>query len=161
MPTAKQSAARSANAQTSTGARTFNALKHRIHAETQAIFTEFVEDLAGLTAELYDRYSPADSTERFLVDTLVKNLWRHRRLRVVETDLWLSTVDAFLDKHTEMQAATLADALAASGPAFERLQRIIICCERNYHRALKELQSLAAARRTPATRRNHSHFRLN
>jgi hypothetical protein len=157
MRTAKQSAASRANSQKSTGPRTtagkaksrYNALKHGIHAETQTIFTESVEDLAELTAELHDQYSPADSTERFLVDTLVNNEWRLRRLRVIETDLWQSAIDRFLEEHTEMQAATPADAFEASGPAFERLQRVINSCERNYHRALKDLKALAAAGKTP------------
>jgi hypothetical protein len=157
MPTAKQSAARRANAQKSHGPTTaggkaksrFNALKHGIHAESQTIFTESVEDLAELTAELHDQYSPSDSTGRFLVDTLVNNEWRLRRLRVIETDLWQSAIDRFLEKHTEMQAATPSDAFEASGPAFERLQRVINSCERNYHRALKELKTLAAAGNTP------------
>jgi hypothetical protein len=157
MRTAKQSAASRANSRKSTGPRTaagkaksrFNALKHGIHAESQTIFTESAEDLAELTAELHDQYGPADSTERFLIDTLVNNEWRLRRLRVIETDLWQSAIDRFLENHTEMQAATPADAFQASGPAFERLQRVINSCERNYHRALKELKTLAAAGNTP------------
>jgi hypothetical protein len=157
MRTAKQSAASRANSQKSTGPRTaagkansrYNAIKHGIHAETQTIFSESVEDLAELTAELHSQYSPADSTERFLVDTLVNNEWRLRRLRVVEAGLWHTAIDRFLEEHPEMQAATPADAFEASSPVFERLQRVINSCERNYHRALKDLRALAAAGRAP------------
>jgi hypothetical protein len=157
--TPKQIAASRANGRKSHGPTTtggksksrFNALKHGIHAESQTIFTESVEDLAELTAELHDQYGPADPTERFLVDALVNNEWRLRRMRVIETDLWQSAVDRFLEKHTEMQSATPGDAFEASGPAFERLQRVINSCERNYHRALKELKALAAAANSPQT----------
>jgi hypothetical protein len=81
---------------------------------------EIAGDLAELTAELHQQHRPANPTERFLVDTLIHNQWRLRRLRRAEADLW---------QH-------------APGEALERLQRIVNSCERSYHRALKELQRL-------------------
>jgi hypothetical protein len=160
MPTPKQIAASRANGQKSHGPTTsegkaksrYNALKHGIHAQSQIMF-ETAEDLAELAAELHDQYNPADSTERFLVDTLINNEWRLRRLRTVEADLWQTGVNTYLDKHPEIKGATSGDALATIGPAFERLQRIVNSCERAYHRALKELVALEVARthalRTP------------
>src|SRR5580658_10458465 len=113
MATAKQVAASRANGQKSHGPTTtegkaksrFNALKHGIHAETQIMFDETAADLAELAAELHEQYSPADPTERFLVDTLVHNEWRLRRLRNVEADLWQSAIDVHLNKHPEMEEA--------------------------------------------------------
>jgi hypothetical protein len=102
--------------------------------------------LAELAAELHDQYNPADATERFLVDTLVNNEWRLRRLRTVEADLWQTGVNTYLEKHPEIERATSGDALATIGPAFERLQRVVNSCERNYHRALKQLSVLHVAR---------------
>ena len=124
----------------------YNACRHGIQATAQVMFDEAAEDLADLTAELHLHYAPADATERFLVDTLVNNEWRLRRLRNVETDLWQTGVNAYLNTHTEMERATSGDAFATTGPAFERLQRIVNSCERNYHRALKELAALQVAR---------------
>jgi hypothetical protein len=152
--TAKQIAASRANGQKSHGATTpegkaksrYNALKHGIHAESQIMFDETAEALAELTAELHEQYSPADAAERFLVDTLISNEWRIRRLRTVEADLWQTGVNAYLEKHPEMERATSGDALATIGATFERLQRIVNSCERNYHRALKTLAALQAAR---------------
>ena len=164
MPTAKQAAASRANGQKSHGPTTaegkaksrFNALKHGIHAQAQIMFDETAEDLAELAAELHEQYAPADATERFLVDTLISNEWRLRRLRNVEADLWQAAVDAHLDNHPDMEEATSGDAFATSAPAFERLQRIVNCCERNYHRALKQLIALQVARahglRSPQTK---------
>jgi len=146
MPTAKQSAASRANARKSTGPRTefgkaasrFNALKHGIDAKQQIMFTESAEDLAELTAEYHEAHSPSTADERLLVDTLVNNEWRIRRMRCVEAGLWASNL--FPDK------AASSDAFKTAGPTFERLQRVVNSCERNYHRASKELRTVVAAR---------------
>jgi hypothetical protein len=156
MPTAKQIAASRLNGQKSNGPATpegkaksrFNALKHGIHAETRIIFDETAEDLAELAADFHEQYSPADAAERFLVDTLVHNEWRLRRMRCVEAALWQTGVDTYLNQHMELEAATSSDAFGASAPVFERLQRIVNCCERNYHRALKALVASGHARST-------------
>jgi hypothetical protein len=104
MLTAKQIAASRANEQKSRGPTStegkaksrYNGLKHGIHAQSQIMFDETAEDLAELAAELHEQYTPADAAERFLVDTLVNNEWRLRRLRRVETELWQTGVDTHL-----------------------------------------------------------------
>jgi hypothetical protein len=159
MSTRKQRAASRANGQKSKGPITpegkaksrFNALKHGIHAQSQIMFSESAEDLAELAAEYHELHSPANPEERFLVDTLVNNEWRLRRLRVVEADLWQSAVDAYLENHTETESATTGQAFVACGPAFERLQRIVNSCQRHYRNAIKELQALQVAPAEPAT----------
>jgi hypothetical protein len=98
--TPKQAAASRANSQKSTGPRSaagkavsrFNALKHGIYAVHQIMF----EDLAELSAEYHELYSPADSKQRFLVDTLVHHEWRIRRIRRVEAALWQTAYNAFI-----------------------------------------------------------------
>jgi len=154
MPTEKQSAASRANSQKSTGPRTtagkaasrFNALKHGIDAKQQIMFTESADDLAELAAEYHELHSPADADERFLVDTMINNEWRLRRLRHVEADLWRAAHNLFLDKHAELETADFGDAFTGSGLAFERLQRIINSCERHYRNARQDLQTAQAAR---------------
>jgi hypothetical protein len=149
MATAKQAAASRADAQNSTGPRTtqgqaasrYNALKHGIHAEHEIMFDESAEDLAELAAEYHEHHSPADSVQRLLVDTLIANEWRLRRMRRVEAVLWEHAADAFLAQHPEAEACNSAHAFATNAGYFERLQRMVNGCERNYHRALKELQS--------------------
>jgi hypothetical protein len=149
MPTAKQSAASRANAQKSTGPRTaagkaasrFNALKHGIYAIHQIMFDEKPEDLAELAAEYHEQYSPVDPKQRFLVDTLVANEWRLRRMRRVEAELWQSASDLFIVKNLDTTVTcTSGEAFATDSSTFERLQRVVNSCERVYHRALKELE---------------------
>jgi hypothetical protein len=138
------------NSQKSTGPRTtegkaasrYNALKHGIYATTQIMFDEKAEDLAELAAEYHDHHSPADADQRFLVDTLVNNEWRLRRLRRVEAELWEHATNAFLAENIEAAACSSGDAFATASPTFERLQRVVNSCDRIYHRALKELQRL-------------------
>src|ERR1700677_4865581 len=154
MSTRRQRAASRANGQKSHGPVTeagkakscFNALKHGIHAQQQIMFTESADDLAELAAEYHELHAPANADERFLVDTMINNEWRLRRLRCVEADLWLATHNLFLEKNAEIEKADHGDAFTASGPAFERLQRIVNSCERHYRNARKELQEAQATR---------------
>jgi hypothetical protein len=154
MPTAKQIAASRANARKSTGPRTqsgkaksrYNALKHGIDATQQIIFSESAEDLAELAAEYHELHTPANADERFLVDTLVNNEWRLRRLRCVEADLWRVANNLFIDNNPEIGESAFGDAFESSGPVFERLQRIMNSCQRHYHQARQQLQAAQAER---------------
>src|SRR6202789_808867 len=157
--TPKQRAANRANSQKSTGPRTtegkavsrFNALKHGIYAVHQIMFDEKPEDLAELAAEYHELYSPADSKQRFLVDTLVHNEWRLRRTRRVEAELWQTAYNTFIVKNIEVTSiCTSGDAFATDSAIFERLQRVVNSCERAYHRALKELQLKVGQALSPA-----------
>jgi hypothetical protein len=147
--TPKQQAASRANAQKSTGPRTtagkavsrFNALKHGIYAVHQIMFDETPEDLAELSAEYHELCNPADAKQRLLVDTLVANEWRLRRMRRVEAELWQTAYNAFIVENIDRTSTcTSGDAFATGSATFERLQRVVNCCERVYHRALKELE---------------------
>jgi hypothetical protein len=146
------------NAQKSTGPRTtagkavsrFNALKHGIYAIHQIMFDEKPEDLAELTAEYHELYSPADAKQRFLVDTLVASEWRLRRTRRVEAELWQTASNAFLVKNIETTiTCTSGDAFATDSSTFERLQRVVNSCERAWHRAHKELERLKVGQALP------------
>jgi hypothetical protein len=153
MSTRKQRAASRANGQKSQGPITttgnaksrYNALKHGIDAKQQIMFSESAEDLAELAAEYHELYSPTNVDERFLVDTLINNEWRLRRLRCVEADLWHAAAKS-VQQAGEAGQAGLGDAFTGCGPAFDRLQRIMNSCQRQYDRARKELQSLNPAR---------------
>jgi len=151
--TPKQAAASRANSQKSTGPRSaegkaksrFNALKHGIYAVHQIMFDETPEDLADLSAEYHEHHNPADSDQRFLVDTLVHYEWRIRRIRRVEAALWQTASNTFLVKNIEVTSTcTSGDAFATDSSTFERLQRVANACERVYYRAHKELERLQA-----------------
>src|ERR1700693_3129075 len=154
MSTPNQAAASRANSSKSSGhsppegraASRYNAVKHGIGAIHQIMFDESVEDLAELAAEYHEHHSPADPDQRLLVDTLIHNEWRLRRMRRVEAVLWEYAADAILGQHPEAEACNSAHAFTTNSGYFERLQRMVNGCERNYHRARKELQRLQVAR---------------
>ena len=159
--TPKQREASRANAQKSTGPRTtagkaasrFNALKHGIYAVHQIMFDETPEDLAELTAEYHELCNPADAKQRLLVDTLVHNEWRLRRMRRVEAELWNTAYNAFIVENIDVTATcTSGDAFATGSATFERLQRVVNACERLYHRATKELERLQEMARADGLR---------
>jgi hypothetical protein len=157
MSSRKQPAANPANAQNPSSPTTqgqpatrYDAAKHGIFAHTQIMFDESAEDLAALAAEYHEQYNPADSTKRFLVDTLIYNEWRLRRMRRVDAELWQSASNAFLAKNAEAPACSSGDSFATAAPTFERLQRTVNACERIYHRALKELQHQKSPKAEPA-----------
>jgi hypothetical protein len=159
--TPKQREASRANSQKSTGPRTtagkatsrFNALKHGIYAVHQIMFDEKPEDLAELTAEYLELCSPADAKQRLLVDTLVHNEWRLRRMRRVEAELWQTAYNAFIVENIDRTSTcTSGDAFATGSATFECLQRVVNCCERAYHRTIKELERLQEVARGHALR---------
>ncbi len=167
MATKKQTAANRRNAKQSTGPRTaqgkansrFNALKHGIDAEQQIIFGETGEDLAHLAAEYHEQFQPSTPAMRFLVDTIVDNEWRLRRFRRVEAELWNEQGESLLtskarrrqndldpeDGATVTVNVSAAETFLAAEKSLLHLQRMVNSCERNLHRALKELQRLQAA----------------
>ena len=152
MATSKQTAANRQNAQKSTGPRSaegkaasrFNALKTGIDAQAQVIPGEDPEQLEDLVAAYQERFSTATPERRLLVDTLVNCEWLLRRLSRGEAELWQyeaeSTKSGFKsNEHPNGRVLSFADRV------FERLQRRIDATHRNYHRALKELQTLEVA----------------
>jgi hypothetical protein len=118
MPTSQQAAANRANSSNSSGhsategkaASRYNAAKHGIVAIHQIMFDESVEDLAELAAEYHEHHSPADPDQRLLVDTLIANEWRLRRMRRVEAVLPEHAADAFLAQHPEAEACNSSGA---------------------------------------------------
>jgi hypothetical protein len=124
-----------------------NAPRHGINAKEQIMFGETEEGLLHLTAEYHEQYQPANPTERFLVDTLINNEWRLRRLRCTEAELWQSESDLVMqrkeqDEPDEPVNVSAGETFAQGLKSFLIVQRIINSCERNLHRALKELQRL-------------------
>jgi hypothetical protein len=156
MAITKQPAAKRRNAQKTGGSRTAegkaasrsNALKPGIHANTVIPFEESPEGLATLAAEYHEHLLPDNPAEYALVETLVKSEWSLRRLRRTEAEIWEQVSDKLLADKGPGGVVTAGETFAAASGRFLRHQRTVDACERNYHRALKELQRLQAARQS-------------
>jgi len=110
--------------------------------KTQIIGDESGEGLALLSAEYHEQYLPANSAERALVGTLINNEWSLRRLRRAEIEIWDRVSDKILAEKGPTGAITAGETFATASNQFVRHQRAVDSCERNYRRALKELQRL-------------------
>jgi hypothetical protein len=149
MATTEQTDANRRNAQHSTGPRTpegkaasrFNALKSGIDAQAQIITGEDPANLDALVAEYQQRFDTSAPECRMLVDTLISCEWLFRRLNRAEASLWEYTImdtvsRLFSNDHP------LGRVLDRRHDKFDRLQRRINSIQRNYLRALNELQKL-------------------
>jgi hypothetical protein len=150
MPSQLQIEANRRNSQKSTGPRTtagkavssHNALGSGIYAESETIRDENASDLEALAASYYDRFHPDAPEQRAFVDVLIHSEWTLRRLRRSEAQLW--------EQNMEWSEPCSAENLFPLGRAlnydaskvFARLQHRITATQRNYERALKDLQRL-------------------
>jgi hypothetical protein len=155
MATTKQPAAGRRKAQKTTGQGTaeskatspVKAAKRNVHVnKVQILGDESAEGLAFLSAEYHELYNPENSIEHALVDALVNNEWSLRRLRRTEIEIWDRVSNQILAKKGPNGVVTAGETFAAGSAEFVRHQRTVDACERNYFRALKELQRIEAAR---------------
>ena len=149
MSTLKQQEANRLNAQKSTGPRTdagkaasrFNALKSGIDSVAETIPGEDPVKLEALLAEYRAHHDTSTPERRMLVDTLVNCEWMLRRLRRGEVHFWLYR-DENACGRTDYPEGRL---IAFGDSVYDRIQRRINSIQRNYLRALKELETLPEA----------------
>ena len=155
MATTKQIEANRRNSQSSTGPRTaagkaavrFNALRSGIDAESQLIPGENPEAFATFAAEFTKSHNPADASEQELVDHLIDDAWRLRRLRKAETQLWTSTMERHQTNSDYREGAELARAFGSLDETLTRLQRQVASIKRSYHQTSADLIRLQSARK--------------
>ena len=144
MATEAQIRANRANALKSPGRRSvegksvsrFNALKHGIDAASVVLPGEDPAAYEFMVATYDEELQPQTPTERFHVDTMIQANWQKQRLLRVESEL-------YGDIMRQSGAGTLATALQADTPAakiLNRVQRQLAACERDWHRANRELR---------------------
>ena len=157
MSTDLQISANRLNSKKSTGPRSAsgkltssqNACKTGIYSNAEIIRDESPADLDALAAEYHSYYNADGPTERALVDILVHSEWMLRRFRRAEAQLWNAIMDLdekgnALPPDPEHDLGFAID--AGNGHSFARLQRRIDSTQRNYQRALKDLQHLQSSR---------------
>ena len=129
MATLKQIEANRKNALRSTGPATpaakaavrFNALKSGIDAASQLIPGEDPEQLKALADGFTASWQPADPREQEMVDHLVDDAWRLRRLRLVETQLWTGSIEGRRTCRSHRPHTETGDAFCGSSDTLDRL----------------------------------------
>jgi len=123
-----------------------NAVKTGIYSEAEVIRDETPAGLAGLAADYHALFQPQGPAERCLVDILVHSEWMLRRFRRAEAQLWEKNIEDSSDIIDPDQFDLGRAINYNESRVYGRLQRRIDSTQRNYQRALKDLQQLQANR---------------
>jgi hypothetical protein len=113
-------------------------MKHGMDAASVVLPGENPADYESMVATYNEELHPRSPTERFHVDTMIQANWQKHRLLRVESELYRDVI-------RQSGARTLAAALQADTPAakvLNRVQRQLAACERDWHRANRELRRL-------------------
>src|SRR4051794_32279982 len=148
MSSLKQIEANRQNAKKSTGPRTEvakaisaqNALKTGLEARSLIIKGESESGLDQLITEYQTRFHPPTPEERYRVDTLISADWLRRRLLRVEQQLW--ALELREPVHREMIGLESGIAFNRGTDRLMLIQRRLDATQRNYHRALNELERI-------------------
>ena len=138
---AKKAASNRANAARSTGPKTpegkaiakLNAVKHGLFSEVSLIEGEAEASLVAFGKRLRADLAPVGEVEFMLADRIVSLAWRIRRLTDIEGECF--------DRETQSNAAVF------NGDRMLKLNRYETTLDRQFYKAMHELQRLQAARR--------------
>jgi hypothetical protein len=147
MATAAQIAANRANAQKSTGPRTFegkgmsrfNALKHGLDARSVVIPGEDPDAYCRLAADYLWQFQPDTALEEFHVATLIRCDWQKRRLHRTENKLYRALL-AEGSTPEDLDIAILRDSPTAN--LLRKVIAQIAALERSFFRALTDLRRI-------------------
>lgn len=146
MTTEAQINANRQNALNSTGPRSSegksiacqNSIKHGLLSKDLLVRNEQVSELNSFREHIYETISPHGSVEEFLVEKLINAAWRIQRLTKIEVN-----IIGLSDSYTR----NLEDIFwGKRGQTLQTLSRYETALERNFYKALHELQRLQAMR---------------
>jgi hypothetical protein len=157
MASQKQTEANRRNSRKSTGAKTpqgkavvsQNAVRYGLLSSTVYMDEGEEADLARLRVDFLAHFQPVGPLEGLLVDRMVSNTWRLRRILKVEALYHRDRMDAFmrpLDASEELFRDRYPYPLEAILKQSTLLTRYESFLERSLHKSLHELQRLQAAR---------------
>ncbi len=123
-----------------------NAERHGLFSHLATIKGESPDEYAGISADLYETWQPADEYERCLVDTMATCMWRRMRMLALESvtlDIQLTTYGC-TNTADLSQTAHAFSTLSQKDGAFELIHRY----ESRYLRAFERAgRSLIAYRK--------------
>lgn len=129
---------------------------HGIFSREVLLECESAEDLDAFTAGLYRRFEPDDDYECMLVDRVVDTAWRLARGRRAETALannlyietrgWHEGKGEVEDEEFHMLLHRICLTRIAIHPEMEKLLRYETAVERQYYKALNQLERVQRTR---------------
>src|SRR6185503_6109673 len=99
----------------------FNALKSGIDAASIIIPGEDPDHFRTLAEEFTDCWQPANAAERELVDHLLEDSWRLRRLRAAETQIWTRSIEGRRTVRRHNPRTEFGDAYGGNDECLARL----------------------------------------
>ncbi len=149
-----------ANAQRSTGPRTpdgkkrssLNATRHGLTGQVVVLPQEDMQAYQTHCQEFFAEWLPQGPTERHLIQTLADSQWRLHRALARDRAMFAMGHEQFGDQvhtaHPQVHALfTSAVVEIERGKELDRLSRYASRIQRDYHRTLKEIQSLQQQRK--------------
>src|SRR4051812_34458324 len=114
-----------------------NPLKHGLTAKHIVIPGESAAEYDALRVDLFESYQPATAGEEVLTNQIVEGYWRLMRARKVEVDFWKKAIGPDQD---------LGRAFREHAGEHTRMHRYITAIQRDYYKAIRELQKEQAIR---------------
>lgn len=115
-----------------------NAIKHGILSAKIAIDEKEQEDFYAFASQMHTYFLPANSLEELLVDRIISNIWRLRRVIHVETLMFKNCI------RNDWETGTYQGIFSYSGTTMTTLSRYEKSLEYSLHRSLKELREIRA-----------------
>lgn len=126
----------------------YNALKHGLLSREVLLKDESEADLIALGKKLRTQLTPATELELVLVDRIIANVWRLRRIMQIEREVIAYGRDGagnFMEVDSTTGMAFTND--AANHDTYGKLIRYEASVERGIYKALHELERRQAAQR--------------
>jgi len=163
MPTKSESAringAKSRGPKTEAGRRrsSQNSLKHGLTAQTLVLPTEDPAEFQQHLASYLDQFQPDGPAELHLVHEMVAAKWRLQRLAIIETQLYIESMEHVQEDSDDplgpVESLTAAFTWLANSNSYPFLHRVESRLERTYSRALRNLIQLQRLHQAPDPRR--------
>lgn len=117
-----------------------NAIKHGLLAKNLLIYDEDYQDLDAFSYKIHSTLSPQGAMEELLVDKIINAAWRLNRIMRIE-------VSIFHKKNFLHETRNLSDLFfGKSGECLQSLSRYETTLERNFYKAIHELQRIQSMR---------------
>ena len=156
MATEKQIRANRANAKRSTGPKdparkrksSLNALKLGLFAKSSLLPSEDRNEFSAFGRGIYADWNPVGTTERTLVEKLIANLWRSRRLQSVEVGLY-EMYKTYKEVDGGVATAFVQDGLQVD--SFSRITKNENILERHLWHLIEQIERLQQKRLEQST----------